>query len=123
MIPRRVRGTTRRGFVFDPGTCMCQNIKCSGWGSRYGGGEPVRASSEAETRARGVRPSSEAELTRGGIPPSSEAEHVSAALCPSSEAEFHSRVAGPTVLVGRWGHQGRGPLPLGRDYFERVLGL
>jgi hypothetical protein len=25
--------------------------------------------------------------------------------------------------VGRWGHQGRGPLPLGRDYFERVLGF
>jgi hypothetical protein len=23
MIPRRVRGTTRRGFVFDPGTCKC----------------------------------------------------------------------------------------------------
>jgi hypothetical protein len=23
-------------------------------------------------------------------------------LCPSSEAEFHPRVAGPTVLVGRW---------------------
>jgi hypothetical protein len=34
---------------------------------------------------------------------------VRAALCPSSEAEFRSRTAGPTALVGRWGHQARGP--------------
>jgi hypothetical protein len=32
-------------------------------------------------------------------------------------------VAGPVILVGRWGHQSRGPLPLGRSHFERVLGL
>jgi hypothetical protein len=42
-----------RGFVFDLGACMCQSIKCLGRGSRYGGGEPVGASSEAETRSRG----------------------------------------------------------------------
>jgi hypothetical protein len=42
-----------RGFVFDLGACRCQNIKCSGRGSRYGGSEPVRASSEAEARPRG----------------------------------------------------------------------
>jgi hypothetical protein len=48
MIPRRVRGTAWRGFVFDLGVCMCQNIKCSSRGSRCGSGEPVRASSEAE---------------------------------------------------------------------------
>jgi hypothetical protein len=85
----------------------------------------------------GDRPSSERRLIRGGDRPSSEAEShprgrssprarwglVSTAMCPSSEAEFRSRAAGPTVLVGRWGHQGRGPLTLGRDYFERVLGF
>jgi hypothetical protein len=88
MIPKRVRGTTWRGFVFDLGACMCQNIKCSSRGSRYRGGEPVRASSEAETHPRG-RPALERggtspegasdprarwNLTRGGIQPSSEAE-------------------------------------------------
>jgi hypothetical protein len=62
MIPRRVRGTASwHGFVFDLGACMCQNIKCSGWGSRYGGCEPVRASSEAKTRSRGCLA-----LKRGG---------------------------------------------------------
>jgi hypothetical protein len=139
-----------RGFVFDLGACMCQSIKCPSQGSGYRGGEPMGASSEAEIRPRGDQPSSEADLTRGGVQPSSEAElhargrpalerggtspegassprvrrgFVSATLCPSSEAEFRPRVAGPTVLVCRWGHQGRGPLPLGRNYFERVLGL
>jgi hypothetical protein len=53
MIPRQVRGTAWRGFVFDLGACMCQNIKCSGQGSRCGSGEPMRASSEAESRSRG----------------------------------------------------------------------
>jgi hypothetical protein len=67
MSPKRVRGTARCGFVFDPGTCLCQNIKCSGLGSRYGGGEPVRASSEAETRARGCLA-----LERGGVSPKGE---------------------------------------------------
>jgi hypothetical protein len=88
MIPKRVRGMAWREFVFDLGACMCQNIKCSGQGSRYGGGEPVRASSEAETRSRGCLilerggaspevvsdPQARRGLTRGGVPPSSEAE-------------------------------------------------
>jgi hypothetical protein len=101
MIAMRVRGAAWRGFVFDSGACMCLNIKCPGRGSRCGGGEPVRASSEAETRSRGVWPSSEVEpcsrgrpalergeaspkgassprarwnLTRGGVQPSNEAE-------------------------------------------------
>jgi hypothetical protein len=42
-----------RGFVFDLGAYMCQSIKCPIQGSSYGGGEPVGASSEAETRPRG----------------------------------------------------------------------
>jgi hypothetical protein len=88
MIPRRVRGMARRGFVFDPGACKCQDIKCSGRGSRYGVGEPVTASSEAESHPR-VRPAlqrgvvspegatgprARQNLTRGGDQPSSEAE-------------------------------------------------
>jgi hypothetical protein len=86
MIPKRVRGTTWHGFVFDLGAFMCQNIKCSGRGSRYGGGEPVRASSEAETRSRmrlalerggalpegATSPRVRRSLTRGGVQPSSE---------------------------------------------------
>jgi hypothetical protein len=31
-IPKRVRGTTWRGFAFDLGACMSQNIKFSGRG-------------------------------------------------------------------------------------------
>jgi hypothetical protein len=27
MIPKHVKGTAWRGFVFDLGACMCQNIK------------------------------------------------------------------------------------------------
>jgi hypothetical protein len=74
-IPKRVRGTAWRGFIFDLGACMCQNIKCSGRGSRYGGGEPVRASSEADTRSRGGSgPRARRSLARGGVQPSSEAE-------------------------------------------------
>jgi hypothetical protein len=46
---------------------------------------------------------------------------ISAALCPSSEAEFRLRAASLAVLVCRWGRQGCGSLPLGRDCFERVF--
>jgi hypothetical protein len=119
-----------RGFV-----CRCQSIKCPGRGSRYGGGELVGASSEADLTRGGVQPASEADLTRGGVQPSSEAEpyprgrpalerggvSLARRCAPSSEVEFRSRAAGPTVLVCRWGHQGRGPLPLGRDCFECVF--
>jgi hypothetical protein len=74
---------------------MCQNIECPGQGSSYGGGEPVRASSETETRSRG-RPALERCGTSPEGPSSSRARQsfVSAVLCPSSEAEFHLRVAG-----------------------------
>jgi hypothetical protein len=61
MIPKRVRGTAQRGSVFDPCACKCQNVKCPCRGSRCGGGEPVRASSEAEPHPRG-----RAALERGG---------------------------------------------------------
>jgi hypothetical protein len=77
-----------RGFVFDLGACMCHDIKFSSQGSRCGGSELVRASSEAESHLRG-RPSLERggtsregapgprerrNLTRGGARPSSKAE-------------------------------------------------
>jgi hypothetical protein len=88
---------------------MCQNINCPGRGSRYEGGEPVRASSEAETRSRG-RPA----LERGG---------VSLVRCrtPRAKWSFARGWLGLTVLVGRWGRQVRGPRLLIRDCFRRVL--
>jgi hypothetical protein len=122
---------------------QCQSIKCPGRGSRYGGGGPARASSEAGLTRGGVQPPNEAEphprgrlsLERSGTSPKGASNpqvkrtspegassprarrgFISAVLCPSSEAEFRLRVVGPTVLVGRWGH-------LGRDYVARVLGL
>jgi hypothetical protein len=112
-----------RGFVSNPSACRCQNIKCSSRGSSYGGSEPMRASSEAEARPRGDQPSSEAELLARGRPalergeispegvssPRARRGLVSVVLRPSSEAVFRSRAAGPTALVGRWSHQGRGP--------------
>jgi hypothetical protein len=73
---------------------------------------------------RGGRPT----LERGGVSPKGAAgpqarRNFSAVLCPSSGAEFRPRVAGPTVLVGYWGHQGRGPVHWAVIYLERVLGL
>jgi hypothetical protein len=86
MIPRHVRAW--RGFIFDLGTYMCQNIKHPGRGSGYGGDETVRASSEAEPHVRGrpalergrdspegaTNPRARRRLTRGGDQPSSETE-------------------------------------------------
>jgi hypothetical protein len=43
-------------------------------------------------------------------------------MYPSSETEFRPRGLGLIVLVGRWGRQVRGPLPLGRDRFGHVYG-
>jgi hypothetical protein len=43
-------------------------------------------------------------------------------LRPSSEVEFRPRVAGLTALVGRWGHQSRGPGHWAVIYLKRVLG-
>jgi hypothetical protein len=90
MIPRRVRGTTWHGFVFDLGACMCQNIKCSGRGSGCGSGEPVRASSEAESRSRGCLA-----LERGGV----SLEGVSSPRV-RSEMEFRPRGAGTDCSGG-----------------------
>jgi hypothetical protein len=138
MIPRRVRGSTWRGFVFDSGTCMCQNIKCSGQGSRYGGGEPVKASSEAETHLRGVSgPRARRNLTRGGVWPSSVEEphprgrptlerggtSILWSCAPRAKWSFARGWLGLTVLVGHRGRQDRGPLLLSRDCLECVLRL
>jgi hypothetical protein len=85
-----------------------------------GGDQP---SSEAEPHPRG-RPA----LERGGTSPEGATSprarwrFASTVLCPSNEAEFRPRVAGPTVLVGRWGHQGRGPGHWAVIYLKRVLG-
>jgi hypothetical protein len=86
-IPRRCQRDDMRGFVSDPGACRCQNIKCSGWRSRYEGSELVRASSVTEPHARGrpvlerggtsregaTGPRARRNLTRGGDRSSSEA--------------------------------------------------
>jgi hypothetical protein len=101
-IPKRVRGTAWHGFVFDLGACMCQNIKCSGRGSRYGCGEPVRASSEAEIRSRGYLA-----LERGGASPEGRTAlkqgEVSIVRCcaPRAKRSFARGWLGLTVLVGR----------------------
>jgi hypothetical protein len=123
MIPRRVRGTVQRGFVFDPGTRKCQNIKCPCRGSRYRGDELVRPSSEAESHPRG-RPALERGETspEGAIGPRARRNLTRGGDQPSSEAEFRPRVAGPTALVGRWGHQGHGPGCWAVMYLKRVLG-
>jgi hypothetical protein len=123
MIPRCVRGTARRGFVFHPGACRCQSIKCPCRGSRYGSGEPVRTTSEAESHPRGDWPSSKAEphprgrlaLERGGTSPEgatsprARRRFASAVLCPSSVAEFRSRVVGPTVWWAAGATRAAGP--------------
>jgi hypothetical protein len=112
---------------------MCQNIKCPGRGSRHGGGEHVRASSEAETRSRGclalerggtlsegaASPRARRNLVRRGVQPSSEA----GVLLVRAKRSFARGWLGLTVLVGRWGRQDRGPLLLIRDCFRRVLRL
>jgi hypothetical protein len=93
MIPRRVRGVC--GFVFDLGSCMCQSIKGPDRGSRYRGGELVRASSEAETHSRGhLTPKRGRDLLEGTSRPRARWSSVSAGSCPSSEAESRPRAAG-----------------------------
>jgi hypothetical protein len=91
-----------RGFIFDLGACMCQNIKCPSRGSGYGGDEPVRASSEAKPHSRG-RPA----LEQGEGSPEGAANLrarrnlVSAVLCPLSEVGFRPGVLGTAILMGR----------------------
>jgi hypothetical protein len=76
-------------------------------GSRYGGGEPVRTSCEAEPRPRG-RPA----LERGGTSPEGVSiprlrrSLVSAVLRLSSEAEFRPKVAGADYSGGALGPLG-----------------
>jgi hypothetical protein len=134
---------SERGFIFDLGACGCQNIKFPCRGSRYGGGEPARASSEAEPHPRGCpalerggdapegasSPRARWRLTRGGVQPPSEAEthsrgrsalerggtSLEGASTPRARRSFARGWPGLAALVGRWGHQVRGPLPLGRD--------
>jgi hypothetical protein len=119
-----------RRFVFDLGACRCQNIKCSGRGSRYGGGETARDSSEAEPHPRGrpalerggdspvgaSSPRARQNLTRGGRPPL-ERGGVSLVRCcaPRAKRSFARGWPGLAALVGRWGRQVRGPLPLGHE--------
>jgi hypothetical protein len=68
-------------------TCVRTLNALVGGGGGCKSGEPVRASSEAESRPMG-----RLALERGG---------VSTAQCPSSETEFRPKGAGRTVLVGR----------------------
>jgi hypothetical protein len=111
-------------LVFDSGTCKCQSIKCSCRGSGYGGGEPATSSSEA-----GPHPSGRPSLERGGTSPEGATgprarwRFTSVVSCPSSEVEFRPRVAGPTVLVGRWGHRCRGPICWAVIFFEARFGF
>jgi hypothetical protein len=132
LIPRRVRGTA----------CVDLFAGVRALNAPVGGAG-TGAASPWEPRARrrlarggrpafersGPHPRGRPSLERGGTSPEGTASprarrgFISAVLCTSSEAEFRSRAVRPTALVGRWGHQGRGPLPLGRDHFERVLGL
>jgi hypothetical protein len=94
MIHMRVRGTAWRGFIFDFGVCMCQNINAP-VGSGCGSGEPMRVSSEAGSRSRGCLA-----LERGGVSPEGASSprarrsFISAVLYPSSETESHPRGAG-----------------------------
>jgi hypothetical protein len=120
-------------------------------GTRYGGGEPVRASSEAESHTRGrlaverggtlpvgaIDPRVRRNLTRGGDQPSSEAEpyprgrpalerggvSLVGRCAPRAKRSFARGGQGLTITVGRWGRQGRGPLLPSRDCFGRVLCL
>jgi hypothetical protein len=134
MIPKRVKGMTCRGFVFDLCVYMCQNIKCSGRGSRYGGGEPVSASSEAETRSRGrpaleqdrTHPRGRPALKRGGTSPegtSSPRRGRISIVWSCAKRSFARGWLGLTVLVGHWGSQDRGPLLLGCGCLRCVLHL
>jgi hypothetical protein len=85
-------------------------------------GERVRERRARESLERGGVPlEGRPALERGGVfpegasSPRARRSFSGTTLCPSSEAEFRPRGAGPTVLVGRGGCQGRGPLSLGRD--------
>jgi hypothetical protein len=79
-------------------------------------GERVQGRRAREALERGgtlpegaTGPRARRNFTRGATNPRARQRFAGAVLSPSSEAEFCPRVAGPTVLVGRWDHQCRGP--------------
>jgi hypothetical protein len=86
---------------------MCQNINGPGRGSRYGGGELVRASSEAETRSRGrLALERGGALLEGASSPRARSSFVNEGPFPSSEAESRPRVAGADCSGGPLGPPG-----------------
>jgi hypothetical protein len=57
-----------RGFAFDLGACMCQNIKDPSQGSRYGGGEPRENLERGGDSLEGASgPRARRRLARGGV--------------------------------------------------------
>jgi hypothetical protein len=107
------------GFVFHLGACICQNIKDPSPGSRYGGGEPVGASSEAETRSRGhLVPERGRAWLEGASSHRARQNSVGVGLCPSSEAESRPRVAGADCAGGPLGPLG---LCLGMFYVAEFV--
>jgi hypothetical protein len=113
----------RHGFIFDPGVCKCQSIKSPCRGSRYGSGEPVRPSSEAEPHPRGaIGPRARRNLTRGGDQPSGEVGACQCSAMPLERSGVPPEGDRADCLVGRWGHQGRGPSRWAVSYLKRVLG-
>jgi hypothetical protein len=94
-----------------------------GWRDRKrlkrGGASPAGASSPRARRRLtrgGVQPSSEAEPHSRGRPPL-ERGGVSLVRCcaPRAKRSFARGWPGLAALVGRWGRQVRGPLPLGHE--------
>jgi hypothetical protein len=130
-------GASWCGFVFDLGAYKRQCIKCPCRGSRYGGGGPARSSSEAEPRSRGslapewggtslegvTSPWARWNLTRGGDRPSSEAEVCQCAAAPLERSRVLPEGDRADCLVGRWGHQGRGPVSLSCVRFRFICVL
>jgi hypothetical protein len=116
MTPRHVGGTAcaRR--------CQSINVPVGGAGTGAAGltRGGVQPSSEVEPHPRGrlalersetspegaSSPRARRTSPEGASSPRARQSFVSAVLCPSSEAEFRPWVAGPTFLVGHWGHQG-----------------
>jgi hypothetical protein len=107
-------------------------------GAQVGGRQDHESLERGGDSLEGVSgPQARRSLTRGGDQPSSEAEPhprgrpalerggVSLVRCcaPRAKQSFARGGLGLTVLVGRWGRQVRGPLPLGRDRLGRVLWL
>jgi hypothetical protein len=85
-----------------------------------GAGTGVASPQEPQARRRltrgGVQPSSEAEPHSRGRPPL-ERGGVSLVRCcaPRAKRSFARGWPGLAALVGRWGRQVRGPLPLGHE--------